>query len=112
MYASVEEFIHFIGFSYGSFLGAVYANAFPDRVDQFMVDSILDLSDYSGEIFKVISSSLTHTEDAMNALGSACDAAGPETCVLAGMPINGSSDDSTVTYTIRQFIRALSINHF
>lgn len=37
-----NEQLNYIGFSYGTFLGAVYANLFPDRVGALVLDSVLD----------------------------------------------------------------------
>ena len=45
-----EERISFYGASYGSFLGAVYADLFPDRVDKFILDGPLDPSDTPEEL--------------------------------------------------------------
>lgn len=37
-----EEKISFFGFSYGTYLGAKYADRFPTRVDRFVFDGVLD----------------------------------------------------------------------
>lgn len=37
-----EEQISYLGFSYGTFLGATYANLFPDRVRAFVLDGAVD----------------------------------------------------------------------
>lgn len=37
-----EESLNYYGVSYGSYLGAVYAALFPDRVGRFVVDGVLD----------------------------------------------------------------------
>lgn len=37
-----EERISFVGWSYGTYLGAVYGQLFPERVDRMILDSIVD----------------------------------------------------------------------
>jgi pimeloyl-ACP methyl ester carboxylesterase len=37
-----QEKLHYLGYSYGSLLGTVYANLFPDRVGQFVLDGAID----------------------------------------------------------------------
>ena len=37
-----EDKLSYLGFSYGTFLGAVYANLFPDRVRAFVLDGAVD----------------------------------------------------------------------
>jgi pimeloyl-ACP methyl ester carboxylesterase len=38
------EKVSFLGFSYGTYLGAIYADRFPTRVDRFVLDGVLDPS--------------------------------------------------------------------
>ena len=38
----------YAGFSYGSYLGAVYANLFPDRVRALVIDGVLDPLAWAG----------------------------------------------------------------
>ncbi|KAG2185664.1 hypothetical protein INT44_002457 [Umbelopsis vinacea] len=103
-----EDVTNYIGFSYGTFIGAVYVNMFPDKVGRFMVDGCLDPSIYSGDNLKLVATSLIHTDDGIDAMGSACEAAGPEKCALARNSNNNSmSDDPYVASTIRQFMNNL-----
>ena len=37
-----DEQLTYLGFSYGTLLGAVYANLFPDRVRALTLDAVLD----------------------------------------------------------------------
>lgn len=39
-----EPRLHFLGFSYGAHLGAVYARLYPDRVGRFVLDGAVDTS--------------------------------------------------------------------
>jgi len=34
--------VSYVGYSYGTFVGALYADAFPDRVDHMVLDSVMD----------------------------------------------------------------------
>lgn len=44
-----EERISFLGQSYGTFLGTVYANLFPERVGRFVFDSVVDPAQVGGD---------------------------------------------------------------
>lgn len=43
-----EERLSFVGQSYGTLFGAVYANLFPDRVGRFVLDSVVDPAAIAG----------------------------------------------------------------
>jgi len=43
-----DDKLSFLGFSYGSYLGAVYANMFPDRVRAVAIDGVLDPVAWAG----------------------------------------------------------------
>jgi len=43
-----DEKLSYLGFSYGSYLGTVYANLFPDRVRAVVVDGVMDPVAYAG----------------------------------------------------------------
>lgn len=38
------EKMSYLGYSYGTFVGALYADAYPDRVDRWVLDSVMDPS--------------------------------------------------------------------
>lgn len=40
--------LNYLGYSYGSYLGAVYANMFPDRFRAMVIDGVLDPAAYAG----------------------------------------------------------------
>ncbi len=81
--------LNYLGFSYGSYLGAVYANLFPDRFRAMVIDGVVDPAAYAGT--KATRSVPTPIriksgEASWNALRSglaACAAAGPGFCPLA-----------------------------
>jgi pimeloyl-ACP methyl ester carboxylesterase len=84
----------FLGFSYGSYLGQVYANMFPDRVRAVAIDGVVDPIAYAG-------TPATASQPQWDRLGSAdgaskalrqilslCDQAGEQKCKFApGDPV-------------------------
>jgi pimeloyl-ACP methyl ester carboxylesterase len=49
-----EEKISYLGFSYGTYLGAVYAQLFPRRTDRFVLDSAVDPALYGRGMFRAM----------------------------------------------------------
>lgn len=47
-----EERISYVGYSYGSYLGAVYASLFADRTDRFVLDSVVNPFGIWREVFR------------------------------------------------------------
>lgn len=85
-----DKKLNYLGFSYGSYLGEVYANMFPDRFRALAIDGVIDPQAWAG-------TSATKNVPTTLRLGSAqgawkalqevmtrCDAAGPEYCILSG----------------------------
>ncbi len=83
--------LSYFGLSYGSFLGNVYANMFPDRVRTIAIDGVLDPIAWAGTTRR----NLTVPQTALLRSGQAsahalrevlarCAKAGPETCEFAG----------------------------
>ncbi|KAJ3150490.1 hypothetical protein HDU86_006367 [Geranomyces michiganensis] len=80
------EKIYFWGFSYGTFLGAVYANLFPQYVGRMILDGVADPEQWSGVDGKGNSApdlSLMDVEKVLDGFGAMCEAAGPSRCALA-----------------------------
>ena len=46
--ATGEKKLTYLGFSYGTYLGQVYANLFPDRVGSMVIDGVLDPTAWAG----------------------------------------------------------------
>ncbi len=82
-----EEQMNFLGLSYGTFVGATYANLFPDRVRAVVVDGVLDPIAWVNEEAEVpFSTRLRSDEGAQETLEqffTQCDAAAPGNCALA-----------------------------
>lgn len=82
-----DEQLNFLGLSYGTFIGATYANLFPDRVGSIVVDGVLDPVAWVNEEAEVpFSTRLRSDEGAAETLNEffrQCDAAAPGNCALA-----------------------------
>ncbi|GAA2509984.1 alpha/beta fold hydrolase [Winogradskya humida] len=82
----------FYGKSYGSYLGQVYANMFPDRFRALVVDGTIDPVAWTGRNTRQILDDRVHFSDgayrALVDLLRRCDRAGEERCVFAaGDPV-------------------------
>lgn len=74
-----DEQLSFLGFSYGSAIGQVYADLFPDRIRSMVLDGILDLGPTGIEL---AASQAAGFETALERFVQFCDAA--EGCRVAG----------------------------
>ncbi len=82
-----ERKFNFLGLSYGSYIGATYANLFPGRVGAMVVDGVLDPIRWANRRRRVpFSMRLRSDEGAQATLRrffELCDEAGPQACALA-----------------------------
>lgn len=86
-----DEGLTYAGYSYGSFLGAVYANLFPDNVRAVVVDGVLDPIAWTtgvGDEAATLPFSTRLRSDAgaqatLDEFFRLCDEAGPAGCALA-----------------------------
>ncbi|CCH28148.1 alpha/beta fold hydrolase [Actinosynnema sp. NPDC047251] len=49
-----EKRISYLGWSYGTYLGAVYTQMFPQRTDRFVLDSAIDPAEYGTEVTRAM----------------------------------------------------------
>lgn len=83
--------LSYLGFSYGSYLGQVYANLFPDRVRAVAIDGVLDPIAWAGTEGATLqpqTQRLKSGEGAHKALLKIldlCKRSGPDYCMLAGL---------------------------
>jgi pimeloyl-ACP methyl ester carboxylesterase len=89
-----DKKLTYLGFSYGSYLGEVYANLYPDRVRALAIDGVLDPVKWAGTKktqSTPIGARLGSAEGAYKALNRAlvlCDRAGDTKCAFAaGNPV-------------------------
>jgi pimeloyl-ACP methyl ester carboxylesterase len=82
-----DEKLNYLGFSYGTFLGATYAELFPDKVGRLVLDGALDPATSN---FEVTATQAQGFESALRAYLTDC---------LAGTecPFTGSVDDAMAT---------------
>lgn len=82
-----DEQLNYLGLSYGTYLGATYANLFPDRVGSVVVDGVLDPVAWVNKEAEVpFSTRLRSDQGAAVTLAEffdQCDAAAPGNCPLA-----------------------------
>ncbi|MFN0284122.1 MAG: alpha/beta hydrolase [Kineosporiaceae bacterium] len=85
-----DKHLSYLGFSYGTYLGQVYANMFPDRVRAVVIDGVLDPVAWAGTRATAgvpQTARLKSGEGASKALHEIllrCGKAGPDFCTLAG----------------------------
>ncbi|ADG75573.1 TAP domain protein [Cellulomonas flavigena DSM 20109] len=84
-----DEELTYLGFSYGSYLGQVYANMFPDRVRALVIDGVLDPLAWAGTednadipVTERLGSGTAAWRAAQEVL-TRCAEAGPELCRTA-----------------------------
>ncbi|QGQ18628.1 alpha/beta fold hydrolase [Cellulomonas sp. JZ18] len=86
-----DERLSYLGFSYGSYLGAVYASMFPDRFRALAVDGVVDPDAFRGTVRTahvptfVRTGSPQASDAARDELLARCAAAGPQRCLIAGL---------------------------
>lgn len=87
-----DKQLTYLGFSYGSYLGQVYANMFPDRVRALAIDGVLDPIAWAGTGKDATSVPQTQrmlsgegADKAMREILKRCKAAGEDYCQLAGL---------------------------
>jgi pimeloyl-ACP methyl ester carboxylesterase len=86
--------LNYLGFSYGTYLGQVYANLFPDRVRAVAIDGVIDPIGWVGTkaTAKQPSTDRIHSADgaakALHEILVRCDQAGGQLCAFApGNPV-------------------------
>lgn len=82
-----DEHMNFLGLSYGTYVGAVYANTFPERVRSVVVDGVLDPIAWVNAEEEVPFSTRLRSDqgaqDTLNEFFRQCDAAIEGACALA-----------------------------
>jgi pimeloyl-ACP methyl ester carboxylesterase len=79
-----EKQLDFFGLSYGTFLGAVYADMFPSRVRTAVLDGALDPYEYGGEFLTLLRKNYRVSEMALDHFLSWCASAGATKCAFGG----------------------------
>ena len=87
-----DEKLNYLGYSYGTFLGATYAGLFPEKVGRFVLDGALDPSMSNDELGMQQAEGF---EKALRAYVADCQAG-------SGCPLTGSVDDGMAQ--VRQLV--------
>nr|AIG55645.1 secreted protein [Thraustotheca clavata] len=95
-----QDLMHYMGFSYGTVLGATYANMFPHRVGRFIIDSVVDATKYTGSIPGFWSSCIDNMDDVFDGFAFECESAGPLLCPLA----EGSTPRPYLAHKLKLFL--------
>ncbi|THY28918.1 hypothetical protein D6D00_03967 [Aureobasidium pullulans] len=72
--------LQYWGFSYGTYLGSVFAAMFPERVERLVLDGVVDVVDYQQAAW---ATNLVDTEKTMDSFYRFCAEAGYPACALA-----------------------------
>ena len=67
-----DDKLTYLGFSYGTFLGATYAALFPNRFRALVLDGALDAEDYLDDPLKISNSQTAAFERALGRFFQAC----------------------------------------
>jgi len=79
-----ERRLTYLGWSYGSFVGSVYANMFPGRVRAMVLDGIVDPVTYTAGREAFLANDTADADLVLRKFESLCQSAGPSRCALAG----------------------------
>jgi pimeloyl-ACP methyl ester carboxylesterase len=88
-----DEQLHYVGFSYGTFLGATYADLYPDKVGRVVLDGALDPSMSNDDL--IIGQAIGF-ENALRAYVEYCQSAGE--CPLTGSVDEGMAQIAELTH--------------
>jgi pimeloyl-ACP methyl ester carboxylesterase len=83
--------LNYWGLSYGSYLGEVYANLFPQHVRAMVLDGVVDPRAWADGTVDLLTSQAVAAEHTLGSFLTACAAAGAPRCAFAGAA--GSTTD-------------------
>jgi pimeloyl-ACP methyl ester carboxylesterase len=81
-----DRALTYVGLSYGTFLGQVYANLFPAQVRAMMLDGVVDQTAWVESAESRLALSVSSTDDVFARFVALCQTAGPARCALARHP--------------------------
>jgi pimeloyl-ACP methyl ester carboxylesterase len=79
-----DKTLTYVGLSYGTLIGQIYANLFPDRVRAMVLDGVVDPVSYMKSAEQRVLGGVAPTDEVFEKFLALCDAAGPQHCALAG----------------------------
>jgi pimeloyl-ACP methyl ester carboxylesterase len=98
-----EETLTYVGLSYGTLIGQLYANLFPQRVRAMMLDGIVDPLAWTADAETRTANNVSSSDEVFAQFLSTCEAAGPGRCALAG---HGETPAARVARLFAQVERA------
>ncbi|KAF2739194.1 alpha/beta-hydrolase [Polyplosphaeria fusca] len=101
--AAKKAKLQYWGFSYGTYLGATFASMYPDRIERFILDGVVNSDDYNASLGN---GSLHDTEKVMSTFYSYCANVGPAACPLAA----SSSSPGDIEDRLQRIVKSLYHN--
>ncbi|CAE6538121.1 unnamed protein product [Rhizoctonia solani] len=83
-----EDGLNYLGYSYGTILGATFAALRPELVKRMVLDGVSDSESYFNDLLQWGRSGMQDTHKTLAGFISTCIEAGPEHCALASTPNN------------------------
>ncbi|KAH9942522.1 alpha/beta-hydrolase [Epithele typhae] len=95
--------INYWGLSYGTYLGMVFANMFPERVGRVILDGVIDATKIATlQSHLLWRDQVASTEDVYSAFANACAMAGPSGCSLAFDGVSGADVVSLLSTVVEE----------
>lgn len=108
-----DPYLNYWGFSYGTVIGSVYTDMFPDDVGRVVLDGVVDVPNYLQGLW---SHNMRNTEEEWQGFFVECEKAGPEHCRLAALNFTNADDlQHQVTSWLENLklypLSAVDVNH-
>ncbi|QRV97374.1 alpha/beta hydrolase family protein [Ceratobasidium sp. AG-Ba] len=100
-----EDGLNYLGFSYGTILGATFAAMRPDLVNRMVLDGVSNAESYFNDVWQWGRDGMAETYKTYNGFLSTCIEAGPQYCALAKPP--GNSSTTQTVESLRRRINAI-----
>uniref|UniRef100_D8QKA5 Peptidase S33 tripeptidyl aminopeptidase-like C-terminal domain-containing protein n=1 Tax=Schizophyllum commune (strain H4-8 / FGSC 9210) TaxID=578458 RepID=D8QKA5_SCHCM len=103
----VQE-INYWGFSYGSMLGFVFVNMFPDRVGHVVLDGCMNPLLYANKpTTEYFPNDVVDANEAFEGSTTACALAGPGSCALARNATNSGKNETDSSEKIKERVQGM-----
>ncbi|EEZ92160.1 TAP-like protein [Mobiluncus mulieris 28-1] len=93
-----DERLNYLGYSYGTYLGTIYADLFPERVGRFILDGVLDVS---ADINQVATAQAAGFENSLREFSRQCQEYHRKDCPLRGGTEAGLSQIKTLLESLK-----------
>ncbi|QRW11913.1 alpha/beta hydrolase family protein [Ceratobasidium sp. AG-Ba] len=100
-----EDGLNYLGYSYGTILGATFAAMRPDLVKRMVLDGVSDAQSYFNDVWQWGRDGMAETHKTYTGFLSTCIEAGPQHCAFAQPP--GNSNVTQTTESLRQRINTI-----